>query len=107
MPLEQCNKTYLAYNKQRNRREYRNGISRSQFCAHNPNSPGSSGSILNGGSVQFTPPNASLPNVVGLISIRAVGLPEVLTKVAYYMPWIEANVWPFDRSNGIRFAFDF
>lgn len=103
MPLSQCNKTILEFNKRRNRREFRNGISRSQYCVYDPSSTSDSCGILGGGALQIFPPNASLPNIVGLISI-AVGNncddkhPEILTRIAYYIPWIETNIWPFDRS---------
>lgn len=36
MPLEQCNATLLNYNKESNQRQFRNGISRSQYCAYDP-----------------------------------------------------------------------
>lgn len=104
MPLTQCNKTYLlAYLDYNNQTAVRSGISKSQYCAYDPNYTEGSCGFINGAPLQIFLPNSSLPNIVGLASMKAGNScsetqPEILTRIAYYIPWIEANVWPFDRS---------
>lgn len=78
---------------------FRDGLSRGQYCTYNPTT---SCGIFSGAPLLIFPPNASLPNIIGLISsgIRndRCGKTDILTRVAYYIPWIEAHVWPIDQS---------
>lgn len=103
MPLPQCNKTYLEYNKDQNLKYLRKGISKSQYCAYDPSFPEESCGILSGAPLQVIPLNSSLPNIVGILSFGARihcgdKKPEVFTRIAHFIPWLEAIVWPFDRS---------
>lgn len=97
MPLSQCNKTYLKFG--------RDGIRKSQYCAYDDYFPYVEVNcrISSGGSLQRHRPNSLLSNVIGIFSFGyshncSDGYPEVLTRVAHYLPWIESIVWPFDRS---------
>lgn len=97
MPLEQCNRTYLEYNKMANQKAFRNGISESQYCAYDPDGvrdtcPGDSG-----GPLQIFPRDAKLATVVGIISFGVTcgaTLPSIYTRVAHYLEWIEEHAWP-------------
>lgn len=95
MPLLQCNTTILP--------ALPHGIGRSQFCAYDPNDLTQSCRILSGGALQTYPSMALLSKIVGITSFGFGGgcnskQPGIFTRVAHYVPWIEANVWPFDRS---------
>lgn len=103
LPLSQCNETYLEFYKKTNQIAIRDGISKSQYCAYDPDSTKESCRLTSGAPLQIYPLNSLLPNVVGIISFGVGSVcsdkhPEVLTRIAHYIPWIEANVWPFDRS---------
>lgn len=103
MPLSQCNKTALDYNKDKNLRALRDGISRGQYCAYDPDATIENCGFKGGAALRMFPPNATLPNIIGILSLAAGRTcddkhPKVFTRIAYYIPWIEANVWPFDRS---------
>lgn len=97
MPLAQCNETLLHYNRDANQKALRTGISKSQYCAYNPNRrsdscPGDSGEPL-----QVFPSGSVLSTIVGIGSFGIVcgaELPSVYTRVAYYLYWIESIVWP-------------
>lgn len=101
MPLPQCNRIYMDYNKDKNHTAFRDGLSRGQYCAYDP----AKGSCaLAGGSPLLNfPPSPSRPTIIGSISLEvgdkcSNNRPEIFTRVAYYIPWIESHVWPFDRS---------
>lgn len=101
MPLSQCNEIYLDFNKDRNLHPFRDGLSRGQYCVYHPTK--GSCALVGGAPPLNFPPNASLPDVIGLISLEVGNKctdtrPEIFTRVAYYIPWIESHVWPFDRS---------
>lgn len=103
MPLSQCNEAYLDYNKDRNLDTLRDGISESQYCAYDLNFTKESCGISSGGALLTFPPNSLLPNIIGISSFATQDYcsdkhPEVFTRVAHYIPWIEPIVWPFDRS---------
>lgn len=106
MPLSQCNKTYLDFNKNRNLPRFRDGISKGQYCAYDLNETEGGCRVGGGGSLQILSSNSFLPKVFAIVSF-GIGnncsdkYPQILTRVAYYIPWIEANVWPFDRSMNI------
>lgn len=109
-PLSQCNASYLAFDKDRNSIKFREGIRRSQYCAYydpNYNYTEDNCRVLSGGSLQYFPSHSLLPTVVGIISfgmklngqsICYKQFPLIFTRVAYFVPWIESHVWPFDRS---------
>lgn len=103
IPLLECNRTVLEYNKRRRLRLYHRGIGRNQFCAYDPNDVTEKCQISSGGALQMFPSNAMLPTIVGVTSFR-IGdgcnsrQPAIFTRIANYVPWIEANVWPFERS---------
>lgn len=104
MPLSQCNKTHLEHYLYTSQQYVlREGISKSQFCAYDANPVKESCRTESGGPLRKYVPNSLLPNVIGIISF-GLGItcnaehPAILTRVAYYIPWIEAIVWPFDRS---------
>lgn len=104
MPLIQCNQTILDFNKNKHIRALRDGVRRSQYCVYDPNSTQQSCGLTSGAPLQIFPfANATLPNIIGILSFTAGNKcdnkhPEILTRIAHYTPWIEANVWPFDRS---------
>lgn len=103
MPLTQCNKTYMDCDKLSNLPIFRDGISKSQYCAYDPNSTESGSQILGGAPLQILLPNATLPNIIGLFSTSVKSgcggkYPDIFTRIAYHIPWIEAIVWPFDQS---------
>lgn len=101
IPLSECNKTYWDLSRNNVWDAYHDGISKSQYCAYDPRSHGTE--HWYGAPLQILPTNSTPPYVIGLF-LRGVVLgsskefPEVLTRIAYYIPWIEAHVWPFDRS---------
>lgn len=97
MPLSQCNDTYLDYNKNRNLSVFRNGLSQGQYCVHDPTKD--SCGVFSGSPLLIPPSNSSLPNIIGLTSMGvgetcSSAHPEILTRVAHYVPWIESHVWP-------------
>lgn len=103
MPLSQCNKAYLELNEGANIVELRDGIRKSQYCAYESNPVEEGCRVWYGAPIQILPPKSVLPSVISLASFgigRDCGAerPAIFTRVAYYIPWIEANVWPFDRS---------
>lgn len=101
MPLSQCNETYLEYNKDHDHPAFRDGLGRGQYCAYDPTKD--SCGFVSGAPLLTFLPNTSLPHIISLNSF-GVGyicngtFPEISTRVAYYIPWIESHVWPFDRS---------
>lgn len=113
MPLVQCNTTITDFNKDKILPALRHGISKSQFCAYDPNDVGQSCRILSGGALQvFQASKSLLPKIVGVTSFGFGGgcgstQPGIFTRVANFVPWIESHVWPFDRSKYISFCFVF
>lgn len=103
MPLSQCNTTVMDYNKYGSSRIFQNGISKSQLCAYDPNDMRQNCRILSGGAFKIFPSISSFPQIVGITSFGFGGgcgikQPAIFTRVANYIPWIEAIVWPFERS---------
>lgn len=95
----------MDFSRNNKRAAFHDGISMSHYCAYDPTKE--SCGLLNGASLHFVSnSNSWLPNLIGLTS-RGVTygcsaeFPEVLTRIAYYIPWIEAHVWPFDRSTDL------
>lgn len=69
MPLEQCNTTLLNYNKMLNLLQFRNGISKSQLCAYDPEKTmKDSCQGDSGGPLQILPPRSILSTIVGIVS---------------------------------------
>lgn len=107
IPKAECNEILFEYNKNRDDKPIRDGISERQYCAFRPNSTDDechlgvkSTQIL---TSNLNPADSGNAKVVGIISF-SVGcggkLPNVYTKTAYYKDWIESIVW----SNGILTA---
>lgn len=97
MPLSECNRTFLEFNKQSSLAALQSGISESQYCAHDR--PGRSDSCGgdSGGPLQIINPDVLLAKIVGIVSFGigcGSSLPGVYTRVAYYLDWIESHVWP-------------
>lgn len=123
MPLVECNTTILNYNKEINQRQFRNGISKSQCCAYDPDKtmkdscqgdnydhwfhlrlfyfstliiiPFSVGD--SGGPLQIFPSRSILSTIVGIVSFGVscgTELPSIYTRVSYYGLWIGSYVWP-------------
>lgn len=98
MPLSQCSKAYSDCDKLSNLPIFRDGISKSQYCAFVANSTEDSPLILGGGSLQIFLPNEPLPNIIGVFSTRVKNgcggkYPDIFTRISHYIPWIEENVW--------------
>lgn len=97
MPLAQCNRTVLEYNQTPNYEAFRDGVTESQYCAHDPNKMKDSCQGDSGGPLQIYPPGSFSAKVVGVVSF-GIGCgsewPGVYTRVAYYLDWIESHVWP-------------
>lgn len=101
MPLSQCNQTYFDI---KNRSPFLgDGISKSQYCAYESNQSVEGCHIGGGGSLQILDLDSYLPKLIGILSFGIRSncsdeYPQIFTRVSYYIPWIEANVWPFGRS---------
>lgn len=97
MPLPECNATFLEHTRF-DLAALRNGIVESQYCAFDPQSKNDSCQGDSGGPLQyFSDRNSSIATVVGIVSFGidcGNGLPGIYTRVAYYLDWIEYNVWP-------------
>lgn len=98
MPLQQCNTTILNYNKEVDQRQFRNGISKSQCCAYDPDKTmKDSCQGDSGGPLQIFPSRSILSTIVGIVSFGVscgTELPSIYTRVAYYGLWIGSYVWP-------------
>lgn len=96
MPLSECNRTVLDYNKTPNLVAFRNGVSDGQYCAHDEKGIFDSCQ----GPLQIFPDGSDTAEVVGIVSF-GIGCgsiwPGIYTRVARYLEWIESHVWP----NGI------
>lgn len=93
--LSECNSTVWKYNEGNDGKIVSNGIDDSQFCANGTNNcDGNSGAPL------YQPQNAfQLAQIVGISShsICDSMVPQIFTRVSYYLDWIEENVWPNDE----------
>lgn len=77
-----------------------NGVDESQYCAHDPVGLKHTCESHYGAPLQIISNVVNKVKVVGIISFGSIcgtTLPAVYTRVAYYLNWIEAIVWP----NGI------
>lgn len=93
VPLSECNQIYLDYNLGANHIQLKNGITESQYCAHNPNGKNDFGQGGSGGPLQVML-NSDTVHVVGIASFGVSNsrLPVVFTRVAYYAEWIAENI---------------
>lgn len=97
MPLGECNKIFATFNKQANLKAFRDGLSESQYCTHDPNGSGDTCEGDSGGPIQLVQQYSSVAKIVAVVSFgSACGstLPSINTRVAYYLDWIESLVWP-------------
>lgn len=97
LPLFECNKTLLEYNKARNLASFRGGIERSQYCAHDPNGKRDSCQGDSGGPLQTIRSYSSPGKVVAVVSFGigcGQGQPGIYTRVAHYIEWIGSQIWP-------------
>lgn len=73
-------------------------ISDSQYCAYDPKFKGDACQGDSGGPLQVFRQDARLATVVGVASYGVKTCPseapDVYTKVAYYLDWIQSHVWP-------------
>lgn len=101
VPLSECNSTVLEFNKTPNFTAFRNGVSAGQYCAHDPTGNSDSCQGDSGGPLQLYPPGSDVAKIVGVVSFGiscGSAWPGIYTRVAYYLDWIESNVWP----NGVN-----
>lgn len=97
MPLSQCNEFYLEYNERASLQAFRNGLSESQYCTHDPNGKSDSCEGDSGGPIQLIYENAPIAKIVGIVSFGSIcgsTLPSINTRVASYLDWIESIIWP-------------
>lgn len=97
MPLAECNATLVHFNAERDLPAYRHGISRTQYCAWDPNGERDSCQGDSGGPLQIIRDDEEPVKIVGVVSFGgACGskLPSIYTRVASYLDWIATHVWP-------------
>lgn len=97
-PLSECNRTLIATSQELfNDRVLENGVTESQYCAFDPLFNEENCLEATGGPLQIFPNNATIATVVGIASYD-VGCgsttPDIYTRVASYLDWIEPIVWP-------------
>lgn len=87
----------MEYNRKANLRPLTNGIGQSQYCAYDPHEGSGVCEGGSGGPLQYFPTNQSLSHVIGVFSFGVECdsfLPQVYTRIAHYLDWIEPIVWP-------------
>lgn len=89
----------MRYNERAHQRAFRNGISESQYCAHDSDGTDDTCEGDSGGPLQILQPDGTknTATVVGIVSFGVLcgtHLPSIYTRVAYYLDWIESIVWP-------------
>lgn len=98
MPFVQCNQTFFEWNKNIDQPAFRNGLSQGQYCAYDSKKRSDSCQGDSGGPLQYFPDKESrLAKIVGIVSFGlgcGGDLPGIYTRVAFYLDWIEAIVWP-------------
>lgn len=96
MPLPECNKTLLNYNEKWNLAAFRNGVDKSQYCAHDPMGYQDSCKEDSGGPLQTARSVSNPAKLVGVVSFGTCGrVPtSIYTRVAHYIEWIGSHVWP-------------
>lgn len=98
VPTSECNSTLLNYNKLVAAVALESGIDNSQYCAYDPKERSGTCRGDSGSPLQFfDDSNHGIATVVGVTSF-GLGcggkLPGIYSRVAHYLDWIEANVWP-------------
>lgn len=97
MPLAKCNETILNDKNNRDLPLFPNGIDESQYCVHDPNEREDRCPEDSGGPLQTTQTQSNPVKVVGIASFGIQcgnSLPRIYTRVAHYIEWIGAYVWP-------------
>lgn len=99
VPLSKCNVTVFNHAKSRDWSYFRNGLDQSYYCAADPNKVSDTCEGDSGGPLQVIRPHFEVPTVVGVISAglpcgTSWKIPGIYTRVAYFIDWIEAHVWP-------------
>lgn len=73
-------------------------ITESQYCAYDPLFKADACQGDSGGPLQFFNANSTIATVVGIVSFGKTKCPseapDIYTKVAYYLDWIQSHVWP-------------
>lgn len=96
MPLSECNATLLEFYRKFNLAAFRNGVDESQYCAHDPLGYQDSCQEDSGGPLQTDQGFSGSPKLVGIVSFGTCRRAQasIYTRVAYYIDWIGAHVWP-------------
>lgn len=99
MPLSECNTALMKFNQGIDLPSLRDGISRNQYCASDPEGNKDSCEGDSGGPLHIWFNDSAPSRIVGIVSFSPSGscgrkLPSVYTRVAYYINWIESIVWP-------------
>lgn len=97
LPLSECNRTVIEFNRVPNTPAFRNGISDTQYCAYDPNGKTDSCQGDSGGALQIRPNGANSAKIIGIVSFGVScgsTFPGIYTRVASYLDWIESHVWP-------------
>lgn len=96
MPVDQCNKTLLQFNRDADQSSLRGGIILGQLCTYDPQARNDACVGDSGGPLQIT----KLSGVSTIVGVTSFGiscgstLPSISTRVAFYLDWIEDIVWP-------------
>lgn len=97
IPLSQCNTTIFELNKDQNLPAFQDGISESQYCAHDPNGVKNSCRGDTGGPLLKLGTDDTPTRLIGITSFGVScgsSLSGIYTRVASYVDWIESIVWP-------------
>lgn len=97
MPLAECNKTVVEFNKDRKLPALMNGLDGSQYCAYDPRGMRDSCQGDSGGPLQTIRSYLKTAKIVGVVSFGIEcgnGQPTVYTRVAHFVEWIGSHVWP-------------
>lgn len=98
VPLSKCNASLVELNERFDQAAFRDGLIEGQYCAYDPEMKSDSCQGDSGGPLQYFPAaNSTLATLVGVVSFGlscATDVPGIYTRVAYYLDWIEAIVWP-------------
>lgn len=97
LPLSQCNTKLWDYIGEVNLSAFRNGIDKSQYCAHDPIGRKDSCQGDSGGPLQTIRLYSNPSKIVGIVSFGigcGSGRPGIYTRVANYIEWIGSHVWP-------------
>lgn len=101
MPLSECNKIILEWNREKNLPIFRGGIDASRYCAYDPGNRNDSCQGDSGGPLQVFRSDSNSTRIIGIVSFGigcGTTLPSIYTRVAYYFDWIKSHVWPDPKS---------